>query len=919
MDEAHATRYSIYPGANKMYHDLRDMYWWLGMKKDIATYAADRVVASTLGSAITIPETANKFAIKALFDRLLREIQAFSQYENESLTDAWLRMKEMLQNCHGYNLSKGNIIKIFYHGLSEITQEVLNAVAGGSSNSDTNKIMAQMDAMTLKMDAHYKELQSNAKKAKPDLDEDDIPISREEEAKFTQTFLNPNDQQNDSENPINFDSDEEDEEPTPQPKTQNPKPVKETSFPKPYKLKIPDPQRLRKEKMEAQYGNFLDMIRELISNKHKIKQISVAFLSDESLAMIQNKVPPKLGDPESFLILCNFNKTFSCNALADLGASINLMSYSLYAKLSLETLKPTKISVRLANRSFQYPVGIAKNMLVEVGKFTFPANFIILEMEEDIKQLNLGVETERMIFNIDSAMIHSYSNDDTCFSIDVIDEILEEDFDALLDEGSKILHSIEGTFLEEEIFAEFEEFMAMTVDKNSNSESDTEEPPFKKITINTDYKIKTSLEEPPTNLKLKPLPVNLGYVFLEEPSFLLVIISSHLFIKKKDKLVSVLKKHKQAFAWKTTNIPGIFPSFCNHKIQLLDDKKPVVQKQISPWVSPIHYVPKKGGITVVTNENDELIPTRTITGWRVCIDCRKLNEAAAKDHFPLPFMDQMLERLAGNKYFCFLDGFSSAGLEVDIAKVDVISKLLPPTNIKVGAVLGQKDDRNFHPIYFASRTFNLAQQKYIIPEKELMAVVFAFEKFRSYLVLSKTIVHTDHSALRHLFKKQDAKPRLIRWILLLQEFDIEIKDRKGTDNVASDHLSIIKNDETSADSEVDDNIPEETLIEINTKDEPWFANFANYLVGDIIPKRMTYPQKNKFFSNLKHYFLEESFLFKVCSNGMIRRCISGPETRTILDQCHHGPTGRHYGPNITTKKSLIQDFTGQQSSKKLIL
>ncbi|GJY07168.1 hypothetical protein Tco_0374222, partial [Tanacetum coccineum] len=117
-----------------------------------------------------------------------------------------------------------------------------------------------------------------------------------------------------------------------------------------------------------------------------------------------------------------------------------------------------------------------------------------------------------MIFNIDSAIKHSYSNDDTCFSIDVIDEILEEDFDALLDEGSKILHSIEGTVLEEEIFSEFNKFIAMTVDEYYDSESDTEEPSFEKITINTDYKIKTSLEEPPTDLELKPLPYNLEYV-----------------------------------------------------------------------------------------------------------------------------------------------------------------------------------------------------------------------------------------------------------------------------------------------------------------------------------------------------------------------------------------------------------------------
>nr|GEV15657.1 reverse transcriptase domain-containing protein [Tanacetum cinerariifolium] len=167
----------------------------------------------------------------------------------------------------------------------------------------------------------------------------------------------------------------------------------------------------------------------------------------------------------------------------DLGASINLMPYSLYAKLSLETLKPTKMSVRLADQSFKYPVGIAENMLVEVGKFTLPVDFVILEIDED----------------------NSISD------IDVIDEILKEDFDALLNEGSKILHSIEGTILEEKLFAEFDEFMPINTDEDTESKSDTEEPPFEKITFNTDYKIKTSLEEPPTDLELEPLPDNLEY------------------------------------------------------------------------------------------------------------------------------------------------------------------------------------------------------------------------------------------------------------------------------------------------------------------------------------------------------------------------------------------------------------------------
>nr|GFA45516.1 reverse transcriptase domain-containing protein [Tanacetum cinerariifolium] len=197
--------------------------------------------------------------------------------------------------------------------------------------------------------------------------------------------------------------------------------------------------------------------------------------------------------------------------------------------------------------------------------------------------------------------------------------------------------------------------------------------------------VKSSIEEPP-ELELKDLPSHLEYAYLEGVDKLPVIIAKDLKVDEKESLLKVLKSHKRVIAWKITDIKGIDPRFCTHEILMEEDYKPAVQSQrwvnpkihevikkkviklldaimiypISngPWVSPIHCVPKKGGITTVENENNELIPTQLVTGWRVCIDYRKLNNATRKVHFPLPFMDQMLERLAENEFYCFLDGFS---------------------------------------------------------------------------------------------------------------------------------------------------------------------------------------------------------------------------------------------------------------------
>ncbi|KAK8619704.1 hypothetical protein V6N13_135986 [Hibiscus sabdariffa] len=240
---------------------------------------------------------------------------------------------------------------------------------------------------------------------------------------------------------------------------------------------------------------------------------------------------------------------------------------------------------------------------------------------------------------------------------------------------------------------------------------------------------------------------------------------------------------------------------------------------------------------------------------------------------------------------------SSNGIEVDKAKVEVIEKLPPPTNVKgIRSFLG-------HGGFYRSRTLNEAQVNYTTTEKELHDVVFAFEKFRSYLIGTKVIVHNDHSAIKYLVTKKDTKPMLIRWILLLQEFDLEVKDRKGIENQVADHLSRLDNPHNhDKDIEIRDSFPDEKIL--FAKAIPWYANIVNFLISGIMPPDLSSQGRKKFRHYAKFFSWDEPYLYKQCADQVLRRCALEEEQKDIMYNCHATSCGGHFGGNRTAAKIL---------------
>nr|GEV83939.1 reverse transcriptase domain-containing protein [Tanacetum cinerariifolium] len=599
--------------------------------------------------------------------------------------------------------------------------------------------------------------------------------------------------------------------------------------------------------------------------------------------------PATSGNTQNVYVTGAYQGMAECLALADLGVSINLIPLSMWNKLSLPDLSPTCMTLELVDRSISHPVGVAEDVLVKVGTFHFPVDFVVVDFYADPRvplileryflkterglidvfegELTLRVGKEAITFNLDQTSRYSTNyNDMTANRIDVIDMACEEysqevlGFSDVITSGNPtpyydpIVSTTSPTLTlfrnSDFLFEELDAFLALkydpTLPKVNQSYVDTEGdillleaflnddpslPPLsqenylpqvrKELKIYEAESDKSSIDEPP-KVKLKDLPPHLEYVFLEGDDKFPVIIAKDLCVEEKTALITVLKLQTNS----STLVKGQskIHNVIKQEVLKILDAGLIYPITDSPWVSPVHCVPKKGGLTVVENEENEIILTRLVMGWRICIDYYQEKttftcpyRTFAYRHMPfglcnapgtfqrcmMAMFHDMIRENYGKKmlkrgkdtnlclnweksHFMVKEGIvlghkiSKDGIEVDKAKVGVITKLPHPTTVKgIRSFLGharfyrspgQRQEKHFRPIHYASKTMTEAESNYTTTKKEMLAVVYAFEKFRTYLIMNKSIVYTDHSALKYLFAMKVSKARLLCWVLLLQEF-----------------------------------------------------------------------------------------------------------------------------------------------------
>nr|GEZ02536.1 reverse transcriptase domain-containing protein [Tanacetum cinerariifolium] len=690
-------------------------------------------------------------------------------------------------------------------------------------------------------------------------------------------------------------------------------------------------------------SKFGPSIKSLLTNKDKLCELARNPLNGYCLAVLLKKLPKKLGDPDKFLISCDFPKMAESLALADLCASINLMPLFVWNKLSLPDLSPTCMTLELTGRLISRPVGVAEDVFVKVGTFHFPANFVVIDFDADPR-------TSRYSANY---------NDMTANRIDVIDMACEEYsqevlgffdlsasgnptpyYDPIVSTTSPTLTPFRNSdFLLKEVDA----FIALENDPTSpevdQSYVDTEgdillleaflndDPVLplpnqgnylpevcKKLKICEAKSDKSSIDEPP-EVELKDLPLHLEYAFLEDDDKLPVIIAKDLSVEEKTALITVLKSHKRAIAWKLSDIKGINPEFCTYKILMEEEFEP----------APSTLYTKKGGFTVVENKENELILTRLVTGWRICIDYRKLNEDTYKNHFPLPFMDKMLDRLMGYRYYCFLDSFSRT----------FAYRRMPFGLCNAPGTFQRCMMAIFHDMI--EKTMEVFMDDFSVFENSFQSCLSHFEKMlkrfiKDFSKIARPMIRLLEKDTPFLFSKecvesfQTLKRKLTKApILIAPDWDMPFElmcdasdfvigavlGKRQEKHFRPIHYAKNPHQNMLDPKEINESFPLETLNLVSTRGNsstPWFADFANYHAGNFVVKGMSSQQKSKFFKDVKHYFRDDPFLFKICVDQVIRRCVHGQEAIYILKACHYRPTVGHHGPNYTTKKVFDSGF-----------
>ncbi|RDX73600.1 Retrovirus-related Pol polyprotein, partial [Mucuna pruriens] len=445
------------------------------------------------------------------------------------------------------------------------------------------------------------------------------------------------------------------------------------------------------------YAKFLKELcvhkRRKIKGSREIGGVVSALTKNEELTVGATRaLQRKCRDPGIFSVPCTIGHCPFANAMLDLGASINVMPASIYRSLNFGDLEPTRMTIQLANRSI-------------VNELIFSADFYVLDMEDETSgkestlslgrpflmtaktkidvhagMLSMEFGDNLVQFNIFEATKHP-TKDRSLFGIDLLDEIVEEYF--LLNSSSEDIEKFAGStdeisclgFANEE--ADYKEVQDLPNFEDNHSNI-----------ADLDFEVELSaLLNQVCNLENPESITNVEYAYLDKEQQLPVIIASNLNQEHEDKLLEVLRQHKKAIGWKLSDLPGINPSICMHKILMEEEIKPirqqqrrmnltildVVKKEVtkllavgiiypisdSQWVSPVQVVPKKSGMTIMKNQQDELVPT-----W-MQNSCRATHE----DHFPLPFIDQVLEKLPGKSHYYFLDGFSGY-MQIHIALED---------------------------------------------------------------------------------------------------------------------------------------------------------------------------------------------------------------------------------------------------------